>query len=182
MSETPAAGPDGGRSRKPARRLLALARGLLLAGVAAAAALLAISWLRTELRGDGGDVVAGNPGPGWNVEPAGDGVALVRREASGAEAFRLVCLTSGELYAELPGLTRIGSEDRLTLGAGDQLAVLVVSMDGPAQGLRATGAREAGFLESLGRGAPLAVSYSARQLAPGAPPAELRAAFVAACR
>lgn len=121
------------------------------------------------------------PRPAWTLETSAAGVALIRREASGAEVFRLLCPRSGDLYAELPGLTRIGSEDRLTLGAGDQLAVLVVSMEGADQGLRATGARDPAFLAALSRGQPLAISYSSHQLALGAPPPDARAAFLASC-
>jgi len=111
----------------------------------------------------------------WSLE----GQALVRREG-GALVFRLVCV-GGELQAELPGVARISSEDRLTLGAGDQLAVLVVPMTGSDVGIRASGAREDAFIAALAHGAPIGASYGAQQLAFGTPAAEPRAQFLASC-
>ena len=130
------------------------------------------------------DQPAVQTGPAWTLETSATaGTALVHQDAGGAEVFRLACRRgSPGLYAALPGLTRIDSEDRLTLGAGDQLALFVVSMEGPAQGLRADGARDPAFLAALTRGGPIAASYGARQISLPPPPAEARAAFAAGCR
>lgn len=130
------------------------------------------------------DQPAVQTGPAWTLETSATaGTALVHRDAGGAEVFRLACRRGPpDLYATLPGLTRIDSEDRLTLGAGDQLAVFVVSMEGPAQGLRAEGARDPAFLAALTSGGPIAASYGARQVSLPPPPADARAAFAAGCR
>jgi hypothetical protein len=125
------------------------------------------------------------PGPTarWSLQAsATSGSALVRFDETGAEVFRLACRRAPDgLYAEAPAVMRIGSEDRLTLGAGDQLAVLVVSMEGPDQGLRAEGALQAEFIEALAAGRPLALSYGARQAAFGTVPSDTGSAFARAC-
>jgi hypothetical protein len=123
-------------------------------------------------------------GPSWTLQAsAASGAALVHSDAAGEEVMRLACRRRpSDLYAALPGITRIDSEDRLTLGAGDQLAVLVVSMDGPAQGLRAEGSRDPAFLAALAEGRPIAASYGARRILLPPPPAGVRTAFAAGCQ
>ncbi|HVI34400.1 hypothetical protein [Phenylobacterium sp.] len=121
--------------------------------------------------------------PRWSLEtPAAGGAALVHADAGGREVLRVGCRPDRrELQAAVPGIARIGSEDRLTLGAGTELAVFVVSMAGPDQGLRATGQPQPGFVEGLAEGREVGVSYGARQLTlPGAP-RDVAAAFAARC-
>jgi len=141
---------------------------------AAAAAALAGCGAQPEARDASAPATPAAEQP-WTLE----GAALVRREGR-APVFRLVC-AGRELHAELPGVARISSEDRLTVGAGDRLVVLVVSMEGAEQGIGAAGPHEPDFLAALAQGAPLAASYGARQMALGIPAAEPRAQFVAEC-
>jgi hypothetical protein len=109
--------------------------------------------------------------------------ALVHRDAAGAEVLRLTCgPRPAELHTALPGFTRVASEDRLTLGIGDELANMVVSMEGPDLGLIASGQPPSAILAPLAAGAPVGVSYGARQMMLDGPPPEVGAAFAAGCR
>lgn len=124
-------------------------------------------------------------GPRWRLEsPAAGGAALVHAGADGREVLRLACRPDAPgLQAEVPGIVRVGSEDRLTLGAGaePELAVFVVSMAGPDQGLRATGQAQPAFVAALAEGGEVRVSYGARQLSLPPPPRGAGAAFAARC-
>jgi len=121
---------------------------------------------------------------GWRLEDsAASGVVLMNMDESGETLLRLACRRTppGSLYAELPGFARIDSEDRLTIGAGGELAVLVVSMEGSAVGLRAEGQPQPKFVAAVAEGRPLAVSYGSRQISLGAPAQQDRSTFAAAC-
>lgn len=121
--------------------------------------------------------------PRWTLETSATaGTALVRADAAGGEVLRVACRANPpELYAAVPGVQRIGSEDRLTLGAGPELAVFVVSMDGPPEGLRATGQFQPAFIDALAAGRDVGVSYGARQMTLPPPPRETASAFAAKC-
>jgi hypothetical protein len=115
----------------------------------------------------------------WTLEPP---ATLVYAGADGAPVLRLTCRTGPPgLEAVLPGLTRIGSEDRLTLGVGDTLATLVVSMEGPDTGLLATGQLQPELMAPLLAGRPVGISYGQSQLLLPAPARRLSEPFVKAC-
>lgn len=120
----------------------------------------------------------------WTMQASATaGAAIVLTDEGGKEVFRLACRRSpADLYAAVPLLRRVGSEDRLTLGAGDELAVLVVSMEGPEEGLRATGARQPAFVSALAEGRAISFAYGQRQIT--LPPLRLdvRTDFAAACQ
>lgn len=121
--------------------------------------------------------------PTWRLQTSATaGAALVYTDADDAELLRLACRRSpADLYAALPTFTRIASEDRLTIGVGEALATLVVSMEGPDTGLIATGQPQRAIMAPLLEGKPVGVSYGARQLMLQAPPRPVSQAFVEAC-
>ena len=121
--------------------------------------------------------------PTWKLEvSATAGTALVHTGSDGVEVMRLACRRSpADLYAALPTFTRINSEDRLTIGVGEALSPLFVSMDGPDAGLTATGLPLPAMMEALLAGSSVGVSYGARQLTLPSPPRAISEAFVEAC-
>lgn len=128
-------------------------------------------------------VSVGKAEPRWNLEnSATAGTSLVHSDAAGQEVLRVVCrFNPPELYAAVPGINRVGSEDRLTVGAGAELAVFVVSMEGPDRGLRATGQPQPEFVAALAAGREIGVSYGSRQLMLPAPTREIGTTFAARC-
>lgn len=119
------------------------------------------------------------PAPvGWAAAPDG---ALVWADADEARRFALTC-AAGDLHVRAPGLERIGSEDRLTLGAGDEAFALVADLTSPEAGVVASGPVPADFLARLARGEAIGLVYGAQRIGPlPAPEAAVVGPFVAAC-
>ena len=103
----------------------------------------------------------------WVVETSGAGTALVLTQ-NGQETMRIACRRSPrELYVEVPGFTEIGSEDRMTVGAGDEAFGLVADLQAERpSGVEATGPIEDGLLERIAGGQELGVMYGAQQVGP----------------
>ena len=121
----------------------------------------------------------------WTMQvSASAGAALVLRSEIGAERLRIACRRQpAELYVVAPVFRQIGSEERLTLGAGDALATLVVAQNTPRGApMAASGTLTEIFIEAVAAGRPIGASYGASQIAPHAPPSELAARFADACR
>lgn len=122
----------------------------------------------------------------WSLDASATaGTAAVLSYPGGAERLRIACRRSpAELYVEAPTIARIGSEERLTLGAGDELATLVAQVvDAPPEApLTARGTLPAAWIEAMAAGRPLAVTYGATSLSLPPLPADTRAAFAEACR
>ena len=121
----------------------------------------------------------------WTMQvSAAAGAALVLRSETGAERLRIACRRQpADLYVVAPVFRQIGSEERLTLGAGDALATLVVAQDTPPGApLAASGMLTEIFIAAVAAGRPIGASYGASQIAPLAPPPELAARFADACR
>ena len=79
----------------------------------------------------------------------------------------------------------IGSEERLTIGAGDDAFALVAMnvADPNASLVRATGPADEALLTAIASGRPISASYGAQHYGPiVAPPPALRRAFVDTCR
>lgn len=175
------------RQRQPLHRVIAprsRPRGRYVALVACVAAAAC---------GEAPEAVAPAPAPppvpapaaGWALQASAAGTAIAWTDAAGAEVMRIACRPGGEaLYAAVPQVARIGSEERLTVGAGEVLATLVVPPDIPA-GAPVSGAGELpdGFVAALEDGGALAASYGAHPVGPLPPPeGEVRRAFVDGCR
>ena len=122
----------------------------------------------------------------WAVQSsATTGTALVYAGDEAKEALRIACRRNPpDLYVSAPEISRIGSEERLTLGAGSELATLVATPGTPDDApLEAAGQLSAAFLDAVERGERISVSYGATQFGPLPSVAETaRAAFVAGCR
>ncbi|HYC75014.1 hypothetical protein [Brevundimonas sp.] len=104
-------------------------------------------------------------------------------DASGAPALHLSCDDRpGAIVIHVPGFEPIGSEDRLTLGAGDEAFAFVADLEASGPGVTAGGAPEADLFARMARGEPVRAVYGAQSVGPAraATPAALRA-FVARC-
>lgn len=124
--------------------------------------------------------------PIWTIEvSATAGAALVLNEAGGGERLRIACRRNPtDLYVAVPAFHRIGSEDRLTLGAGDEVMPLVVAPAATAgASVEATGELSQAFVEAIAAGRPIGAAYGAQQIrAVDAPAPDLAQRFAQACR
>jgi len=112
-------------------------------------------------------------------------MAWLTDPAKAKAALRLVCARGSGVMVEAAAFRPIGSEERLSIGAGDAVQALVaVAADGPDGPLvRATGALEEPFLAALETGHPLGASYGAQTIGPlEPPPPAMRRAFAESCR
>lgn len=120
---------------------------------------------------------------GWDLQSSGEGAALVLLSAPDRAAIRLFCPSAGNrLLVNVPGFRAVGSEERLSVGSGGEVATLVADTRGDRQRGGVTGSGEVpANLAALIVG-PVAVNYGAQNSGPHpAPPAELARSFVAAC-
>ncbi len=121
-------------------------------------------------------------GQGWDLQSSGEGVALVLGAATGP-AIRLFCPAGGKrLVVNVPGFRPIGSEERLSFGGRDAVA-LVADSGGDRQrgGVTGTGAVPDDLPDLIS--GPVSASYGAQRSGPHpAPPKALSSAFADACR
>jgi hypothetical protein len=107
-------------------------------------------------------------------------------DPSTAEApLSLVCARGEGLMVIARTLRPIGSEDRLTLGAGDDaFALVAIGVEDPSARLvRAAGPADEALLAAIASGRPISVSYGAQRYGPiPSPPEALRRAFADTCR
>lgn len=74
----------------------------------------------------------------------------------------------------------VGSEERMSLGAGDVVITLVATPDGPA--VKGEGPADPDFLRAFEEGRKVAVNYGYQNMGPyEGPPRDLAEPFVAAC-
>lgn len=99
------------------------------------------------------------------VQPpeAPDRLAFV--DAGGAERLSLAC-DGGQMQVAVPGFERIGSEDRLTVGAGDEAFAFAADLKAPGEGIVAGGAVDADLLARLARGEPVSAVYGRQTVGP----------------
>lgn len=122
------------------------------------------------------------PMAAWSFVQSTGGVTLSHDAGSPAE-LRLTCLADrDQLEVFAAGLEPIGSEDRLTVGAGSVAHALVADLALPGPGVTASGPMEPALLDAIEAGQPLGVSYGATQVSPGSPGADLSRQFALACR
>lgn len=110
---------------------------------------------------------------------------LTDPDATASAPLRLVCAKGDGFMVAASVFRPVGSEERLSIGAGDAAFALVAVADTDADGplVRATGAIEEGLLVALESGKPIAASYGAQSFGPvDAPPPALRRAFGETCR
>jgi hypothetical protein len=121
--------------------------------------------------------------PRWESVVSGQGNALRLVEAGGGEAIRLACYgRPPKLIAYVPSFRSIGSEDRFSLGLGDEPVVLVANLGGSERGVEASAALTDNLGALLDRAERITASYGAQQSGPHPAPApELSRAFAANC-
>lgn len=125
------------------------------------------------------------PGPtaDWRSTSSGEGVGLTLVEA-GRPVITLSCLRSPEGFrATVPGFTKIGSEERLSVGSGGEAFALVADLASDQPGVAATGEIPTGLLDRIEQGGAVSASYGAQTTGPHpAPTAEQARAFLTDCR
>ena len=119
----------------------------------------------------------------WDLQSSGEGVALALASEAGAAAIRLFCPAGAkQLIVNVPAFRPIGSEERLSLGSGNEAHALVADPRGDAQrgGVTGSGPVPANLAALIaGR---ISASYGAQNSGPhAAPPPNLVAEFAAAC-
>jgi hypothetical protein len=115
------------------------------------------------------------------VQPPEAPDRLAFADAGGVERLSLAC-AAGEMTVAVPGFERIGSEDRLTVGAGDEAFAFAADLQAPGPGVIAGGAVGSDLLARLERGEPVSAIYGRQTVGPlrAARPGSL-SAFVARC-
>ena len=112
-------------------------------------------------------------------------MAWIADPATAEAPISLVCARGDGLMVVARAFRPIGSEERLTLGAGDDAFALVATnvADPEATLVRATGPADDALLTALASGRPISASYGAQRYGPiAAPPQALRRAFADTCR
>lgn len=112
-------------------------------------------------------------------------MAWVTDPATAEAPLSLVCARGDGIMVVARAFKPVGSEERLTIGAGDDaFALVAVAAEDPHGPLvRATGAADDTLLAALSGGLPISASYGAQHYGPiAAPPQALRRAFADTCR
>lgn len=120
----------------------------------------------------------------WSRVSSGEGEAL-RLQAGAELVASLVCRADGSgLHAATDRFQLVMSEDRFTIGAGDEAFTLVANLAADrAQGVEASGEIPPGFIERVETGNPISFNYGAQTLGPLPAIQEADArAFAGACR
>jgi hypothetical protein len=123
-------------------------------------------------------------GPVWETAASGEGTALRLTEPGGRLLLSLACLGSpARLVVSAPGFSPIGSEDRFSLGLGDDPVTLVADPTRQKQpGVSAEGAAPPDFGERLQRADQLTALYGTQQVGPVAAPSDaLKEVLARAC-
>jgi hypothetical protein len=117
--------------------------------------------------------------PTWAA--SADGARLELNDTDGASLLALSC-ANRTMTAIAPGFEEIASEERFSLGADDQVFILVAQLGQP-HGVRAEGAPAEDFLNRLPSANSVHANYGAQNLGPLPPPSPDQArGFAQACR
>ncbi|HYC68614.1 hypothetical protein [Brevundimonas sp.] len=99
--------------------------------------------------------------------PAATPGRLTLVDGLGAPVLHLSCDDRAEaLIIHVPGFEPIGSEDRLTLGVGDEAFAFVADLQASGPGVTAGGAAEADLFARMRRGEPVRAVYGAQSVGP----------------
>lgn len=133
-----------------------------------------------EVRPAGSPPIASQPPRG---SPTGATGELAFVDPGGVERLRLACRAGGRLQITVPGFEPVGSEDRLTLGVGDEAFAHVADLAAAGPGVTGGGPVDVDLIDRLERGEPVRAVYGAQSAGPlkAAGPKAL-AAFVEGCR
>ncbi|MFN3932716.1 MAG: hypothetical protein ACK4JY_13305 [Brevundimonas sp.] len=91
---------------------------------------------------------------------------LLLVDASDAPVLTLFCRAPGMLVIQAPGFEPIASEDRLTIGAGDEAFAFVADLKAPGPGVTASGTAEADLFARMARGEPVTAVYGRQTVGP----------------
>ena len=124
------------------------------------------------------------PAARWESMGSGEGSALLLVQDGGEPQFQLTCLHSpARLVVDVAEFRPIGSEERLTLGVGDEAFALVADPTAPGPGVHAEGAVDPDLLTRLETTREISAVYGAQRFGPHpAPEPEALQAFVQTCR
>jgi len=123
------------------------------------------------------------PAPPPLVWSAEDG-ALVLRD-HGAQLLKIECDKAKGLTVHGGQFKPVGSEERMSVGAGDVVVTLVATPDDTVTptAMKGEGAVDPDFLNAFAEGRKLAVNYGYQNMGPfDGPPPALAQPFAAACR
>lgn len=121
--------------------------------------------------------------PAWESAAGGDGSSLRLTGPDGRLLLGIACLGSpARLIATAPDFSPIGSEDRFSLGLGQEPVTLVADLTRSDAGVTAAGAVPEGFEELLGRASDISAVYGAQRIGPVPAPSDaLRDVLAKAC-
>jgi hypothetical protein len=123
-------------------------------------------------------------GLNWTTSVTGAGVGLTLAEADGTTLLRLACVRPSTVSLNVPRFRIVRSEERLTLGLGDQAPVFVAdTMGDPRAGVEARAPLRPELLDGLASATALSVVYGDQRVGPHLPPdPDSARAFTSACR
>ena len=121
--------------------------------------------------------------PAWESAASGEGTALRLTGAGGKLLLSIACLGSpARLAATAPGFTITGSEDRFSLGLGDEPVTLVADLSAAKAGVTAEGIVPGGLAGLLAKAEQISALYGTQQIGPvAAPPEALKHALAKSC-
>ncbi len=111
------------------------------------------------------------------------GGELTLRE-EGADVISLACFEGREMLVRVAQFSPVGSEERLSVGAGNTVLTLVASPDenNDPPTVKAVGKVNDDFLRAVTEGRKVAANYGAQDMGPlEGPPADMAARFAADC-
>lgn len=120
----------------------------------------------------------------WRTIQGDDGVALALLGEGDRQIFHLACLRSpARMVVTAEEATVIGSEERLTLGVGQEAYLFVADTQSGRPGVQAEGPIDAGLLERLAEGVRVEAVYGAQRIGPfDLPMTDILAEFTQGCR
>jgi hypothetical protein len=121
--------------------------------------------------------------PRWESATGGGGTGLRFVGRSGALEMSIACMEAPKrLVVSVPGLAPIGSEERFSLGLGNEPVILVADPTRQSQGVTGEGAVPENFGELLEGAEQIGGMYGNQQIGPHpAPPQSLVEALAKQC-
>lgn len=112
--------------------------------------------------------------PAWETAASGEGTALRLVEPGGRLLLSIACLgTPPRLVVTAPGFTSIGSEDRFSLGLGEEPVTLVADVARTSEtGVAAEAPPPPEFGERLQDAREISALYGTQQIGPVAAPSD----------
>jgi hypothetical protein len=121
----------------------------------------------------------------WAASSSDEGNAIVLIEGEDTAVLRIACLREKGLVVYGERLKPVGSEERMSIGAGNTVATLAATAatDRNPPTVKGEGAIDEDFVRAVGEGRKIAVNYGYQNMGPfDGPPAEMAQNFVAGCQ